>query len=93
MNKAPAAQNTIGVGWAPIDFEFNVSRAAGLFLPFDDRYHGRLLQTKRSGWRKRPSVSAGGAEAEIVALIFVIVHCLVQHIIRRQGFQGVGNFL
>src|SRR3984893_9175680 len=39
MGMAPTSQNTIGVGQAPMDFEFDVPGAAGLFPSFDDRNH------------------------------------------------------
>src|SRR5712671_801575 len=39
MGMAPTSQNTIGVGQAPMDFEFDVPGATGLFPSFDDRNH------------------------------------------------------
>src|ERR1700737_4666084 len=43
MGIAPTSENTIGVGQAPMDFEFNVPGATGLFPSFDDRNHGYRL--------------------------------------------------
>src|SRR6266478_1083852 len=40
MGIAPTSENTIGVGQAPMDFEFNVPGATRLFPSFDDRNHG-----------------------------------------------------